>query len=256
MKIKINYYKERINKIILYYEQTLAEIKNKLKNKINDNNIENKINDNIHPDVKIENDFYVFNLYNSETKMPLNNMNIKSKKQKYNLKNIIFINNRCQKCDCKNLESIYKCVLCDNLFLCKNCHKNNNKNKIHEHIDFFEINYPNELIKQIKDNIKENKRFNNIINNYYELLRNIFFDENGNISLRSIQDCDTQNLKQICKDMKSFNIDPINYYSEYKIYIKNELMKNNSEEINLAIMAKETLFLKNLEDFSKTIIKK
>ena len=149
---------------------------------------------------------------------------------KYCIKNIEFINNRCKKCYEKCLESIYKCVLCDNLFLCKNCHKNNIKGKMHEHDDFFEIIYPKEVIKQFKEDINEIKKFDNIINSFYELLKSIFLDKNGNISLKAFNDSDIKNLKQICKDMKSFNQDPQEHFIKfYNFYINNEFLKLDSE---------------------------
>jgi len=225
LNYKINYYKEKINKIILYYEKSLNDINFKLYNQIRDNKI-------------IKNDEYLkkelkYNIENSDN-TPQNKNIIKNNKLKINgkycIKNIEFINNRCKKCYEKCLESIYKCVLCDNLFLCKNCHKNNIKGKMHEHNDFFEINYPKEVIKQFKEDINENIKINNIINSFYELLKSIFFDKNGNISLKAFNDSDIKNLKQICKDMKSFNEDPQIHFSKYhKIFINDKFQQLNSE---------------------------
>ena len=225
LNYKINYYKERINKIILYYEKSLNDINFKLYNQIRDNKI-------------IKNDEYLkkelrYNIENNNN-IPQNIKIIKNNKLKingkYNIENIEFINNNCKKCYEKCLDSIYKCVLYDNLFLCKNCHNNNIKDKIHEHNDFFEINYPKEVIKQFKEDINEIKKFDNIINNFYDLLRDIFSDKNGNILLKTFNDSDIKNLKQICKEMKSFNQDPQEHFIKfYNFYINNEFLKLDSE---------------------------
>ena len=236
----INNYKERIKNIISYYEKTIDEIYNKLENEIKNQNIikDENINKKIEHNINNNNN-------NNNIQSNLNNNKIKNNGKSFYIKNLEFINNRCKKCNEKSVDSIYKCVLCDNLFLCKKCYKNNkdNTNKVHEHNVFFEIIYPNEIIKQIKDDINENNKYNKIINSFYKLINNIFF-ENGNISLKPFKDCDTKNLNQICKDMKSINKEPIEYFSEYqKVYIKKELIKLKSEKIILQIAEKEKLFL-------------
>ena len=266
---EINYYKDKMEKQIIYYEKTIVEINNKLQNKIvneknfkNDKNLYNIIEENDKDNInmkqsqniiinnnnsvinfKIKEDHNLLNSNEFEFKMLLNNnKNIENGKI-YSLQNLDFINNICHNCNEKCLKSIYKCVICDNLFLCNNCYKNNKKKIFHQHYDFFEINYPKNVIKQIEDNII----FNNIINRFYELLRNIFF-ENGNISLKPINDADFKKLIKICKEMKSINVKPLDYFSEYqKVIIFNEFKKLNSETDKWQFSQKESLFLENLK---------
>ena len=89
-------------------------------------------------------------------------------------------------------------------------------------MEFFEVNYPKNVIKQVQDNIK----FNNIINKFYLLLQNIFF-ENGNILINPINETDIKKIKQICKEMKSINVKPLDYFSEYqKVVIFKEINYN------------------------------
>ena len=131
-------------------------------------------------------------------------------------------------------------------FLCKGCYKNNNKNKIHKHNDFFEIIYPKEVIRQYQENIKNNQKYNYIMNIFYNLINNIFF-ENGNISLKSFNDSDIKDLKQICKDMKSISQDPNECFSEYKkVFINTELKKLKNENERKIILEKEALFIDKL----------
>ena len=114
---------------------------------------------------------------------------------------------------------------------------------MHEHFDFFKIIYPANVVKQIQDNIK----FNNTIGNFYELLKNIFF-ENGNISLKPLNNNEIKKLISICKEMKSINAKPLDYFSEYqKVVIFNEFKKIKSEIDKSQYSQKESLLLERLK---------
>jgi len=233
VKLRINNYKEKIN-----------TLNNKLRNKKIDNDII-IINDNLnnkYENLKIEKTINSFKLNDFKVNKQLNNNKIKKNGKKYILDNLEFINNKCKICNIINLESIYKCAICDNFFLCSNCYNNNSINKKHEHNDFFEIKYPKEVITQIKE--KE------IIDNYYSLLKSIFFDNNG-ISSEKTFNVNTIQLDKICKHMKSINVDPrVSFFQYKKTYIINEIKKlePNSKIIEI-ISEKEALFLNKLNDF-------
>jgi len=221
LNLKMNDHKERFN-----------ILNNKLKKKkidddiIMDDNLNNKFED-----LKIEkiNNIYELNIF--EVNKQLNNNKTKKIGNKYFLENLEFINNKCKICNKNSLESIYKCAICDNFFLCSNCYKNPDISKIHEHNDFFEIIYPKEVIKQIKEDkiaISTNIETNDTIISFYEILNNIFF-ENGSLSVRPFNNSDIKNLKQICKDIISINLKPFQMFSDYqKAFIDNELKKLDS----------------------------
>ena len=144
-------------------------------------------------------------------------------------------------------KKIYKCAFCDNYFLCDKCYKilNNNK-EFHQHEVFFEINYPNNIIKIIGE--LQNTVFNNIINSFYILLNKIFFDENGNITTKPFNNDDIHNLKNIYKDMESIEANPMEYFSEYqKVYINKEFKKMEEDSISL-IINKIKIFLSKLNE--------
>ena len=86
--------------------------------------------------------------------------------EKYNLKYLEFINNKCKICNKESIKSIFKCVICNNYYLCEVCHRNNIKGKFHEHNEYFHIIYPNGVQTQIarKENI--NIKFNNAVNSF------------------------------------------------------------------------------------------
>ena len=50
-------------------------------------------------------------------------------------------------------------------------------------------------------------------NNFNNLLKKIFFDKNGNLSLKKITESDLKPLKQICKDMNSDNESAMIYFT-------------------------------------------
>ena len=148
---------ENLNNLIKEKDKEINELKNeieKIKKKCEDynvNEINNKIND----------------LKNNELKK------FKENGKEYNLKELEFINNRCKKCGKKTINSIYKCLICDNYFLCELCHRNINKTEIHKHIDFFYIKYPNGVAIQLEKEQLDFKKLNFAVNAFNILSINI-----------------------------------------------------------------------------------
>ena len=251
LEMAINYYKERIKNINTYYENIINSL---IKNKThiimyNDNKIEkpNKIIDSKSKETIIkseeikknmienrdnlkemeESNDHLFNFFNTNQK---EKKNPKLKKNgKYKLEKLEFINNICDNCKNDILDKIYKCVLCDNYYLCDTCHKN--KNKFHEHNDYFDIKYPPEVINQKKDNIKKNNSYDAVINQFNEFLNKIFFDKNGNLSFKEIHNSDLKNIEKIFKKMESINESPVTYFAKYQAFFINKQLKNINPEI-------------------------
>ena len=251
LEMAINYYKERIKNINTYYENIINSlIKNKTHIIIyNDNKIEkpNKIIDSKSKETIIkseeikknmienrdnlkemeESNDHLFNFFNTNQK---EKKNTKLKKNgKYKLEKLEFINNICDNCKNDILDKIYKCVLCDNYYLCDTCHKN--KNKFHEHNDYFDIKYPPEVINQKKGNIKKNNSYDAVINQFNEFLNKIFFDKNGNLSFKEIHNSDLKNIEIIFKKMKSINESPVTYFAKYQAFFINKQLKDINPEI-------------------------
>ena len=234
---------ENLKLTIKYYKEKIDTLNNNFK--IDNDNI---INDNLNnkfEDLKIEKNCNIFMLNTSKNR-PLNNNKIG---RNYNLENLEFINNKCKICNKISLYSIYKCVLCNNIYLCYNCYNNNNINTIHEHNIFCEIYYPKEFITQIKEKIE----IDDIIDNYYYILNSIFFDKNGNLSEKLYNDFNTKKLEIICEFMKSFEADPYLYFAQYKnAFIMNELKKLEPESKIIKItLEKEAGFANILNEIIK-----
>ena len=232
-------YQTNHNDINDYYKKEIFE-KEKIQNKNNNETAK---------------DFVFINQIKNDSQNQLSNNNnlndinvnnkLKDNEEKYNLKNLEFINNNCKKCNKKSMKSIFKCVICDNYYLCEVCHKNNIKGKFHEHNEFFHILYPNGLQTQIarKENI--NIKFNNAVNSFYILLREIFFDQNSNITAKEISKKEIKSLNKICKEMDSLNASALEYFSEYqKIYINKEL--KNDEKLRANIFQKVSIIVNNI----------
>ena len=200
--------------------------------KKNINEIEKKIDI---PNENIENDIFKINNF----KKNINN----------DLNNIEFIYNKCKKCSNYTQKNIYKCIFCDNYYLCDECYKISDKNKYHKHEDFFEIKYPNIII----DNIKElqNIGFHKIINSFNFLLNNIFLDKNGNITTKPLNNDDINNLKNICKEMDSINVNPLIYFNDYEKAYINEKLQKMEEDLKSLIITKIAIFLDKLTEIVK-----
>ena len=257
------FYKDKIKDIIVYYEQIISP--SEIKKNINALNYENFKNNIFNYDNKAnkltKNNEYII-IRNNEIEIKktnfiknkdilkqikeinihlFNNFNINQNENKisrlkkdgknYILSELEFINNKCNKCNKISSENNYKCVLCENYFICNNCYKV--KSKFHEH-DFFKIKYPSEINKQMKNTKKNNISYISLINKFNEILNDIFFDKDGNLSTKEIKDFSKFNLNQIYIDMKAKNESVFNYFSNYKMNIINQkqLKKINEEDQN------------------------
>ena len=269
LKKLVNYYQEKIKEIVKYYEKVLIEKYSKTLNyiiqqdiikgkEIKENEIilENKIiNKKTTEQINnLKNKRYLQDNNINEIKVTPNETTEKEslqiKKNEIDILNDMkFIKNKCKNCNKYSDKNIYLCIFCDKYYLCDNCYKNNNKNKkFHEHEHFFEINFPNYIIKKYHE--LEILRFNYTINSFYNIINNIFFDENGNISTKQINLDVFNNLKEICIDMKNVRADPNEYYTEFQnVYIKKELKKMEEESKSL-IYDKINIFLVKLNEYN------
>ena len=190
-------------------------------------------------------------LKNHQQKNEVKNEKLKiiNNREKYNLKYLEFINNKCKKCDKTSMKSIFKCVICDNYYLCEACQKNNSKYKFHEHNEYFHIIYPNGVQAQLGKKENDNIKLNQAINSFYNLLKEIFFDENSNIITKEISNKEIKNLIKICKQMDSLKAPPLEYFSEYqKIYINKEL--KNDVKLKEIIFQKINIIVNNISKIS------
>lgn len=263
LKLKINSCNERIKHLILYYEEYINSLFKKIR--IYDNNfkyknekIEKLINENHIIEQNKGKDIIKINEINTgekkinqpvnkgETNNTILNNEIKETKKSYYLEDLEFINNKCNECHKKIYELIHKCVICQNYFLCDNCYKIRNDTKFHEHYFFFKIIFPEPIIKKIKIQEKND----NIINNFNIILRNYFFDKNGNLSFDSVENFDQDYLKVVCKEMVSIGLFPLSYFTQYqKSYINYHFLKLEHEKQTI-IIAKISSFSDILNDYN------
>ena len=249
LKMKINYYINRIKDITLFYEQKLSEfnskkdlfinhidenaIKQKDSFKSNENifdlNDENNEKNEIKEEQKNEDD----KLKNNDKNDNLNDIvipknikelnNICNELRKYNFK--------CNNCQHYCIEHIFICIFCNSFYLCSKCYKNIGKinhEKSHIKEAFFEIKF----YRSIK---LLNKRETSI-NEFNEMLKNIFFEEDGKISKSKIdlKDSDFKKLKNLNSNFQSFNKNMKEYFSKYeKLYINPELDKLEDKKKDL-----------------------
>ena len=237
---RINFYIKRINSIVSYYEKKLNE-------KISLNKLLNEKNPEINDNIKIKNDKKSTKLINEDF---YNENIIILSNNEINYKDIEFIHNECNNCHNKGEKSIYKCPYDIDYFLCDKCYQiKRKKEKIHEHLDFFEINFPLDIIKIKEKEISDNKAINNAINSFYKILKVIFFDCNGEILITSsFKDSDVKNLKNVCNEMISLNLDPNIYFSVYQSTFINHKLKIMDTESSKKIIEKITLFLTKLNE--------
>ena len=231
LNLRIDYYKNRIKEIISYYEKILSE------NILSNNKLEKS---------EIKNDKYN-NKINKDNIIRTEDINHKENKEKKKLKELEFINNNCNICQDKVEKKIYKCPYDYEYFLCEKCYNNNKKKSVHEHLDFFEIIFPKEITKKIEEKEKENKLYNVAINDFYKLLKIIFFDKNGDLLISSsINNSEIKNLKNICKAMNTFKADPFEYFSLYQKTFINFQLNKMDEKSKAQIIQKITQFSSNL----------
>ena len=285
LEIDDKIYKNKIKDIILYYEQIISpsEIKKKVneldyenfkKNILNYDNKADKLNKNNEyiiiknneieikktnkikneeglKQIKENNDRLINNLNTNQNKI----INSKLKKNgKYYLNKLDFINKACKNCYNNSLKIIYKCVLCDDYFICNNCYKK--RTEFHEHNDFFEIKYPDEIRRQMQERINNNTIYKIIINKFNVILKDIFFDKNGNLSTKEINDFNKYNLNQICKELNSIDESPTNYFSEYKMtYFNQKQIEKFNKEDQKKICNKIILLANKLSEIEKDLKK-
>ena len=226
LNLRIEYYKNREKELISYYEKMLSE-KILSNNKLEISEIKNdKYNNKVNKD----------NLIRTE------DINHKENKEKKKLKEIEFINNNCNICHNKVEKKIYKCPYDYDYFLCEKCYNNNRKKSVHEHLDFFEIIFPKYIIKMIEEKEKENKLYN-IVNDFYRLLKLIFFDKNGDLLISSsINNFEIKNLKNICIAMNTCKADLFEYFSLYQKTFINSQLNKMDEKSKALIIKKITQF--------------
>ena len=143
------------------------------------------------------------------------------------------ISNDCSNCNNKNNDIIYKCILCNNYFLCENCHNYKKETEIHDHTLYFEIKYPKELIE---------KQSYLIIEQFNIYLKNFFFDNNGNLSTAPKFILYEKKLQQICNDLKAINISPDIYFSDYRKSYINCLFRRLDQNNQKIVIDKIALF--------------
>ncbi len=247
LKLKINGFNERINHIILYYEKYINSLFN------NDKKYQNNYHAKNHKDnmefVKNKNTLQVkeintknLNANKNDIIESKNEINQKLEKNDIiNKGNIIildepdYISNDCSNCYNKNNDIIYKCILCNSYFLCEKCYNNMKKTVFHDHVFFFEIKYPKELLE---------KNMNIIIGQFNIYLKNLFFDENGNLSTEPNAIIYEKKLQKICNDLKDINISPDIYFSDYRKSYINFLLTRLDQK-NQDIIIEKIVLLSN-----------
>ena len=225
MNIYNNDFKYKNEKIEKLINKNIIIEDNQEKNKINKINIKEKKIENIQP------------LLKEEINETIPNNEIKGTKE-YELDDLEFINNHCNHCNIKNYEFIYKCVICKNYFLCDKCFTKN-ETKFHEHKSFFKINFPNSLKNLIK--IKEENE--KIIDKFNIIIKDYFFDFQGNLSTENKNDFDEDKLKQTCIEMESIDMSPSVYFSEYKKTFINFNLNKLCQEKRQLIIDKMSIFI-------------
>jgi len=256
-KIKeLIYENEILNMICKKYKDKLKELINKYVKKNHD--LKNK-NRELSPKNNADGKSQKEVINNTNTKK--NDINEKDKDTVY-IRDIQFINIKCNKCERKNDIKIFQCMSCKDYYLCQDCFiENNNKTqRFHKHrfLYFFEIIFPKEFMEQIRKKRIDDKNYNEIIDKFNDTLINIFFDGKGNFSNKkyNMDLSHIEKLKTLCNDMNKINEDPLKYFEEYKIlYINPALQKIEKEgkqkEIVTLIKEKIQLFTINLKNYSK-----
>ena len=175
-----------------------------------------------------------------------NNKNVKSENQ-IKFKEIEFINEKCSLCNKRSEDKIYKDYKENKSYLCEDCYKKNKK--IYKD-NVFEIKYPKKLLDFIKERKKKRKELGNRpIVDFNNFLNYIFFDKEGNFSLKEINevnDKDFSELKKIYSDMRLIHEDILKYFADYQVTFINKQkskLKDNEQKI---IETKLKLVMDNL----------
>ena len=99
----------------------------------------------------------------------------------------------------------------------------------------------------MQEKITEATKLRKTLASFYGLLNFIFFDKKGDLLIKEFN----KNDKPICKDMKSVNADPMEYYSEYKLTFINAQLDKLNEESREILSNKIKIFFVSLEDSVK-----
>jgi len=240
LKTKINYYINRIKDLTSFYDKKLADLnaQNELFN--NDKNaiIQKELfksNENIFDldDENNEKNEIIDKQKNEDDKVKNDNLNeiIKEDVKEFNniyteLKNFNF---KCNNCKNNCIDNIFICLHCNSFFLCNKCFKNFQKiAHIHTKEIFFEIKF-HRSVKLF--NIKITS-----INDFKEMLKNIFFEEDGKLFKFkfNLKDIDSNKIKTLRNNFKMCYQNIKEYFLKYEeSYIKPELDKLEDKKKDL-----------------------
>ena len=189
--------KDKENNIIKkkYNIKNIENDKNENDNKINNEFKENKIDKSYNSILKVSNEIidlqFSKTFKQDKTKGDIiddklqNNKNVKSENE-IKFKEIEFINEKCSLCHKRSEDKIYKDYKENKSYLCEYCY---NKNKKIYKDNVFEIKFPKKLLDIIKERkIKRKELGNRPILDFNNFLNNIFFDNEGNFSLKEIKE--------------------------------------------------------------------
>ncbi len=240
LKMKIKYYINKIKNLTSFYEQKLAELnaKNELFNNDKNDIIQKELfksNKNIFDldDENNEKNEIIDKQKNEDDKVKNDNLNeiIKEDVKEFSniyteLKNFNF---KCNNCKNYCVEHIFICIHCESFYVCDKCIKMLLKIKhSHEKEIFFEIKFP----KRIKlYNIKQTS-----IIEFNEMLKNIFFEEDGKLFKFkfNLKDIDLKKIKTLRKNFQESYQNIEKYFLKYEeSYIKPELDKLEAQKKHL-----------------------
>ena len=260
---KLEQYKQRIKEISIFYEQKLNEMSTKIKINEIAINIKKEVKDNINPELKNEIVGHKIEANKEVNIKEKENENLNKTEKKEKNKNVVddleahdkqhvkgnrsqlykelnSIDFKCQKCQTFCKECIYYCSNCENTYcLCKSC----TKKPLYD--EFFEIKIPND--------VKIDINYKMAINTFNELIKEIFFEKEGKLIIKELNEGDNKRIKKKSNDLKPFGESILRYYYNYiDAYINPAIQKLDENEKNL-INKKLNLFEGKLRE---NIIKK
>jgi hypothetical protein len=168
---------------------------------------------------------------------------------------IEFINQKCSICKKKTESNLYKDYKNKDkdIYICEICYRNINKKEHKNH--YFEIKFPENVLKLKKERkIRRKVLGNKPINDFNNFLKKIFFDNEGNFSLKEINEInekDFSELKRIYDDMMLIKENPVKYFAEYQVSYINKQKMNLDENGKKLIEKKLKLVLDNLTKLQK-----
>ena len=255
----INNENEKLENNIIEIENNINEKENNIKNNENEKN-NNKINNEFkvkeidkrnNYDLEMPNqanDLELPKKFNQhKEKWDYNNDTIQIDKNHILIKDIEFINKKCSLCHKKSENKIYKDFKENKSYICENCY---NQNKKIYKDNVFEIKFPKKLLDSIKERkIKRKELGNRPIIDFNKFLNNIFFDNEGNFSLKEINeinDKDFSELKRIYDDMRLIHEDLLKYFADYQVTFINPQKAKLKDNEQMLIEKKLKLVMDNL----------